>query len=80
MKKKNWGRNWLLLTKSHSSFSWLFPKKESFTSFFIFPELVGNVLEEVICMMTVISEKGRLISAGYHQVSVIGVVVQFATM
>jgi hypothetical protein len=47
------------------------------------PKLVGNLLEEVICMTTVISEKGGLMSAGKHQVSVIGInlqfVVQFAT-
>jgi len=65
MKKENWGRNWFLLTKSHSNFSWLFiPKRKVSQVFFIFPKSVGIVLQEVICMMTVISEKAGLISAG----------------
>jgi hypothetical protein len=37
---------------------------EFFYFLFIFPKLVGNVLEELICMRTVISEKGGLMSAG----------------
>jgi hypothetical protein len=36
MKKTNWGRNWLLLTKSHSSFSWLFIRKTKVSRVFLF--------------------------------------------
>ncbi len=39
MKKKNWGRNWLLLTKSHSNFSWLCIPKGKLHEFFYFPKI-----------------------------------------
>jgi hypothetical protein len=39
-------------------------QKGKFHKYFFFPKLVGNVFEEVICMMTVISEKVGLMSTG----------------